>query len=371
MSEPALHLFYPENDLALARNTERYTAPPAATALRRSGQALPLWFGDTGDRFVATGINAAWLDGVKDAFKIDIDVYDRQPGRYTPRPWGWSRAARKCFLELGFDRSRLPGDATLDTIRGLSHRRTAIKVAQLLKEATGIGHPAVEVTSAEEIEALLRVEPRLLAKLPWSSSGRGLVAVDPDIFGRQRPQLEGMLRRQGSLIIEPHYDKTLDFAMLFNASGGECTYTGLSVFSTGGLGIYTGNMLAPQTELETMICKNVGWACFTAVKETLPGILGQVLGDGYTGPLGIDMMATSDQAAPFVPVIELNLRNTMGHLCHTLYERHIVPGAKGVFTISSDRRPDSHSLLGTRLAAGHINLVPPGTDFTFSVTLNN
>lgn len=371
MSEPVLHLFYPENDLALARNTERYTAPPAASALRRSGQALPLWFGNAGDRFVATGINAAWLDGIKDAFYIDIDVYDRQPERYTPYPWGWSRAARKYFLELGFDRRKLPDDTALDTIRELSHRRTAIKVALMLKEATGIGNPATEVKRVEEIETLLLTTPRLMAKLPWSSSGRGLVAVDPEIFAKQRPQLEGMLHRQGSLIIEPHYDKKLDFAMLFHAAAGQYTYTGLSVFNTTGLGIYTGNILAPQSELEAMVTATVGQDNFAIVKNALPAILGCVLGNGYNGPLGVDMMATSHSAKPFIPVVELNLRNTMGHVCHTLYERHIAPGAKGLFTITSHRQPDAPSMTGHRIAGGHLNLVPPGADFTFSITLNN
>lgn len=371
MSEAALHLFYPENDLALARNTERYTAPPAASALRRSGQALPLWFGNPGDRFVATGINAKWLEGIQQAFDIEIDVYDRQPDRYRPMPWGWSRTARKYFLELGFDPNRLPDDATLDAIRELSHRRTAIEIAKKLREATGIGTPATEVTTVDQIAAMLRTTPRLMAKLPWSSSGRGLVAVDPDIFEGQRPQLQGMLNRQGSLIIEPHYDKTLDFAMLFHSSNGDCCYTGLSVFNTAGLGIYTGNILAPQETLEAMVCDAVGTANFTAVKEALPSILKQIIGNRYSGPLGIDMMATSDSAAPFVPIVEMNLRNTMGHVCHTLYSRHIEPGAKGIFTITSERQPDSPSMSGCRLACGHLNLVPPGTDFTFSVTLNN
>lgn len=371
MSEAVLHLFYPENDLALARNTERYTAPPAATALRHSGQALPLWFGNAGDRFVATGINESWLEEIKNDFGIEMDVYDRRPDKYRPQPWGWSRAARKYFLELGFAPDRLPDDHTLDTIRELSHRRTAVKVAKLLKEITGIGQAATEVTSVEEIEAMFKQTPRLLAKLPWSSSGRGLVAVDPDIFEGQLRQLQGMLNRQGSLIIEPHYDKTLDFAMLFHAAGGECTYTGLSVFNTSGLGIYTGNILAPQEMLEEMICKAVGRANFAAVKEALPSILAGVLRNGYEGPLGIDMMATSTPGAPFIPVVELNLRNTMGHLCQTLYDRHIVPAAIGLFTITSERRPDKYSLSGNRLASGHLNLVPPATDFTFSVTINN
>ena len=42
-----LHIFNPENDLALAANVARYTPPPAAVSLRLSGALLPLWWAAT------------------------------------------------------------------------------------------------------------------------------------------------------------------------------------------------------------------------------------------------------------------------------------------------------------------------------------
>lgn len=367
-AEPALHLFFPENDLALARNLDRYTAPPAAMKLHRSGEALPLWYGNDGDRFVSTGINAAWLDGMREAFGMDIDVFDYRPERYRPAPWGWSKAARTVFRNLGYAPDRLPDNAALDTLRDLSHRRTAAEAARLLRERTGIGTPAVEIRSTAEMASFLAAEPRAIVKLPWSSSGRGMVAVDADTFEAQKGMVEGMIHRQGSVMAEPHYAKTLDFAMLFDMECGRCRPAGLSVFDTAGLGIYTGNILAPEEELQRIICGHTGEAAFSAVAAALPAVLETVIGPVYDGPIGVDMLAADD--GTFVPVVEINLRMTMGHLCARFYERYAVPGARGAFTVTTDRLPDSPAIIDGHLASGTLNLTPPGNDFHFLVNLD-
>ena len=103
----SLNLFYPENDLALARDIPRYTAPPAATQLRRSGYALPLWYADRGDRFYCEGINADWIRRIRDAFDTGIEPFDHITEGLSPAPWGWSKGARQFFADLGYDSSRL------------------------------------------------------------------------------------------------------------------------------------------------------------------------------------------------------------------------------------------------------------------------
>lgn len=366
-AEPALRLFFPENDLALARDLDRYTAPPAAVKLHRSGEALPLWYGNDGDRFVSTGINAAWLDGIKETFGMDIDVFDYRPELYRPSPWGWSKAARTLFRNLGYAPDSLPDDESLRTLRELSHRRTAARAAALLRERTGIGTPAVELRSVAEMADFLLSQPRAIVKLPWSSSGRGMVAVDADTFEAQKGMVEGMIHRQGSVMAEPHYRKALDFAMLFTMDGGHCRPAGLSVFETSGLGIYTGNILASHDELRRIICGHTGDEAFNAVAGALPPVLETIIGPLYDGPLGVDMLADDD--GTFVPVVEINLRMTMGHVCARFYERYVAAGVRGTFAVGTDRLPDTPSITAGRLTSGTLNLTPPGTDFHFSATL--
>ena len=46
------------------------------------------------------------------------------------------------------------------------------------------------------------------------------------------------------------------------------------------------------------------------------------------------MMAVDNQDYAIAPAVELNLRNTMGHVCLSLYDRYIERGAVGRFAIT-------------------------------------
>lgn len=141
------------------------------------------------------------------------------------------------------------------------------------------------------------------------------------------------------------------------------------MFDTAGLGVYTGNILASEPELRAMICEKTGEKQFDAVAKALPAILEGMIGDVYCGPLGIDMMAVDDADAPFVPVVEMNLRMTMGHLCARFYDRYVANGAHGHFSVSDNYLPDRVDIFNGKINRGHLNLVAPGGTFTFSVDL--
>lgn len=363
-----VHLFFPENDLALARDLTNYTPPPAAARLRRAGEALPLWYGDDGDSFITTGVNADWLRSMRDTFGIDICVYDYDARGRKPAPWGWSKASRRMFLGRGFAADALPDDKQLERIRELSHRRTAARIAERLADAglSDMTPPAVECYSLDSIRAFVAENGDTLLKLPWSSSGRGLVKTDARTFDAQTGMIEGMLRRQGSVMAEKFYDKRADFAMLFTMSGGLCAYNGLSLFAADRLGSYTGNTLAPQERLAEKIAHPV----LGSLTALLPAVLEEIVGRDYDGPVGVDMMTLADGRID--PAVELNLRMTMGHLCLRFYDRYAGVGSEGTFTVV----PASEAVVGEapkisdgRLGAGQLLLNPPGADFRFTVLL--
>ena len=111
-------LFNPENDLALAAGTPNYTPPIAARRLRQAGETLPLWYASGGDRVIAHGVNARWLETTTTLFGLQADLYDhRSAAALTPSPWGWSAAARRNFINENFDLSQLPDDALLEHLR--------------------------------------------------------------------------------------------------------------------------------------------------------------------------------------------------------------------------------------------------------------
>ena len=367
-----LHLFFPENDLALARNLEHYTAPPAAVKLRMSGALLGVWYGDVGDCVVDYGTDSKWYDNARKRYALAPEIYSGRPDGLVPAPWGWSKASRLEFVRLGFDRELLPSDDALAEMRELSHRRTASQIADALSSAMDFPLPpgACELQTMEDVRNYVFMTGESVLKLPWSSSGRGIILCSPSDFDSHRVEIEALLRRQGSIMGEPRMNKTMDFALLFTMENGKCWFNGYSVFHTVQFGSYAGNVLASQKMLHDMILNRV--PVIDAISGALPSIFEDIIGKEYNGPLGLDMMAVD--GAPFcvAPSVEPNLRMTMGHVCRMFYDKHVVAGRTGLFTvINRDSGIDDTLVEGTRIFSGRLSLSPPHSPFSFEVRLEN
>jgi len=362
-----LHFFFPENDLALALDKSNYTPPPAASRLRVSGATLPLWFGDDGDEFIADGVNARWLADMRGRFGMNIKPYSGWHDAMRPAPWGWSLASRRVLSLRGVPDSVLPSDSSLGAMRMLSHRRISAFIARRLGAVLpfSIAPPAEEIHAIGDIDGFLARYPQAVLKLPWSSSGRGLIVLRRDELDARRSSVEGAIRRQGMLMAEPRFEKKLDFALLFTMDGGRCRYVGISVFRTVQFGSYAGNILAPQSDLLAMASGACAPGHLQAVAEALPAVLEEIIGPAYDGPVGVDMMAVTNADYSIAPAVELNLRMTMGHVCLRLYERYITDGCHGSFYISSTPVRFDAIVRNSRLVAGSLPLSQPGTSFTF------
>lgn len=363
---PRLHLFFPENDLALARNLEHYTPPPAAARLRRSGAMLALWYGTAGDRVADEGVDAGWYNKVRDRFGLLPEIFTGDTTGLVPAPWGWSKASRHWFRKLGFSPEILPDDARLDAIRALSHRRTAIAIAEQLGKVADqpTAPPAREIFSVAEARIFVHETGSTLFKLPWSSSGRGLIEVPAKDFECHADALGAVIARQGSVMAERKYNKIIDFAMLFTMADGICHYDGLSLFHTERLGNYIGNELAPQDELRRRIEATTG--PIESIVSALPPILENIIGRTYNGPLGIDMMGVNEPDFALAPTVELNLRMTMGHVCRRFYAMHVTAGAQGLFKVcTTGAGSDTAVTEDMRIIKGNISMSPPGADFSF------
>lgn len=373
-----LHYFYPENDLALARNIEHYTAPPAAARLRNAGATLPLWYGEAGDAALTDGVNAAWLGRMRDAFDLRTDIFRHTIDGLEPMPWGWSKPVVAKYKSIGYCSDFLPSDSDIEALRQLSHRRTASVVAGMLAEAIEcpLAPAAVEVNCIDDLDAFLTAcgAEGAVVKLPWSSSGRGLVAVDNSSLPQQRAMIEGMIRKQGSVMVERRLRKVMDFAMLFTVADGLCHFDGYSVFCCSRLGSYEGNILAPQSGLRQMVARHTGCQILEDIATSLTTILGELCGHVYHGPLGVDMMVVDHPDYCLAPVVEVNLRNTMGHVCRNLYARHIADGAEGFYSVQAAQNasePYRWKASCGRLEAGMLNLAQPGEAFAFNVRIRD
>ncbi len=368
-----LHLFNPDNDIALARDVDNFTAPAAARDIRLAGCTLPMWYGYPGDRIIARGINSRWYDCVEGLFSTGIDIIgDSSPDAFTPSPWGWSKAARQDYIKLGMSRDKLPDDGTLDRLRMLSHRRTAISIVRRLEAGLpfAIATPATEARDEKEIIDFFEKNSAVIAKEPWSCSGRGIIdsrCVPPK---RMAERMNSIIRSQGSVMLERAYDKTCDFAILMYCSGGSVINEGLSLFDTGVKGDYHGNILDTDDNLATRIAAHCDRNRLDNLVCALADAVAGVIAPYYDGPVGIDMITTSGNGQPEFVLVEINLRMTMGFVARRFYDKYMAEDSTGRYSVTPRQSivsplPDA-IVDGRRLVSGTVNLNPEG-HFAFTV----
>ena len=302
-----IHLFNPDNDLALASNLERFTPPKGAVAIRLAGAFLPMFWAEKDDLILAHTEIDSTMSHFRDKYNLHGTASSIVPNGQQTSPWGWSLHTRNMLIRAGADPSCLPDDETLNRYRQLSHRRTSIKI----NRALGVKEEllAVEAATIEEArEAIARMGDTVI-KLPWSSSGRGVIYSSQNSSYNLDNYIRGMIANQGSVTIERKLERLQDFATLFYSDGANVEFRGLSMFVSNNAGFYEGNIVAPQT----LLAQRLGIDITSEVKE-LEKVLTQLVAPHYTGWLGIDMMIHRDKSGlvDIAPCIEMNLRMTMG-----------------------------------------------------------
>ena len=283
-----LHIFNPENDMALASGLPGYTPPANIRAYRRQHWELP--------RQWAAPDDIVW-DGEENLAHLFRDV------AVAPEicPWGWSPALVHELELAGVPRYFMPDREHLEKLRLLSSRCSTVQVQCTL------GLDAACCRSLADVLACLSQWNDVIMKSPWSSSGKGLMQTD-------NPNWQGwvarVLRQQGCVVVERLLERMQDFAMEFWMNGGRAEYLGLNVFLTDAHGHFVENIVGTEQEKESFV------SSLLTDSQSLVGIrqwylehLPQIA-PWYEGPVGVDMLVTSDGSLH--PCIEINWRMTMG-----------------------------------------------------------
>ena len=274
------------------------------------------------------------VENVEDAERRFLRLTRRPFGRFIAKEqickhkftavdvWGWDLAIRAFLLRWGIDAAIMPTATQIDDIRQLSHRRYAMQLLDCL-QMPGIIGSSCETNQIENIIDRLHSGEHLVVKAPWSSSGRGVRFMEDDVNIYDNGWLRNVIVKQGSVMVEPYYNKVKDFGMEFVSDGnGSVSYIGLSLFQTSN-GAYTGNILASEEENENLISRYIPIDLLKTVQQKICAKMGSWLKDQYTGVFGIDMMVVRrDDGDGFLlhPCVEINLRRTMGHVAISLTE---------------------------------------------------
>lgn len=339
-----LLLFNPENDLALAADERNYTPRAQAAALHRAGRLLPAWWCERGDLIVADESDAGFLEEIKRQFGLHGEI--ATPAKIADcvtevEPWGWSLDAKRQFELAGVPSKLLPDDDTLSRWRRLSNRASAVWLNQFVADHlfdTSLPWAPVAVDSVDDAMAILeRNRLDCYVKAPWSSSGRGVFASRSMPLPTLTRQVSGIIRRQGSVVIEPALDRVDDFAALYYCQDGVPQFMGWSIFKTFDRCAYSGNLVADNACLSEMVRKIVAPLTIEAVIDLHLAGLGQLLaGSGYTGWLGVDMLTYRDnhRLTRLDACVEINLRRTMGVLAMDIARRSRDLSCRNMFSIS-------------------------------------
>ena len=208
----------------------------------------------------------------------------------------------------------------------------------------------IACTSIESIRTFIEQSPwPSILKSPWSSSGRGILTVENGWNESVEKWCTGVLSRQKSVIADRLYDKELDFALEFNINeNGKVDCLGYSIFNAASSGQYTGNLVAQQDKLASLLHDSgIQPETLHSLKSFYINEFSRSLYPMYTGPAGVDMIICKGEKPTIHPCIEINLRMNMGIAAIHLAKRLTLP------------------------VCGTVLLTPPGISSTFTASVTN
>lgn len=328
-------LYNPENDLALASNSEHYTAPKPVMRMIHECELLPAWLASEGDTILTQRASREAALMLRKEFGLPVTLNRVEPGMLAS-PWGWSPVAAFRLRGLGLD--GVPSEGELQTLRNLSHRRTSVACRRYIGE-----EPGVEALSVQDIAEFAAANGAIYSKNPWSCSGRGVRLIEAGGIERHMLALTGTIRRQGSVILERAWGAGLDCAALFSVERGEVEFAGWSMFVTEPGGRYGGNVVASQEAIRQRIegaMEHPGELVPTV--RRVADFLVEAIAPHYSGPVGVDMLV--DGHGQLHGCIEINLRFTMGFVARGVWDRLgregllvTSPGTRGLWLVPSGR----------------------------------
>lgn len=301
---------------------------------------------------------------------VTEDELARETEGIKGMPWGRSPKTCHWLAERGM------GEEWQEEWKEWYSRKTACQGLRTLFEQMSFLEARIipqVCASLEEIEYRMAKEGgEWLIKSPWSSSGKGQLRCKGAFGAKSKEWIDGVLKRQGYVMLERYLNKVLDFAMEFQATESGMEFIGWSFFETGEHGEYQGNMISPQSRMESELIRLLGTETVQSLKCHLPRML-EALYPSYRGFLGVDMMVYKDNEDHLRvhPCVEINLRFNMGIVAYFLNRRYVADGTVGRFTISfyatdgeakketeylSDKYPAVYE--NNRIKSGYLALTP-------------
>jgi uncharacterized ferritin-like protein (DUF455 family) len=330
---PVLHWFNPnaEGWARADRSGMPWTPDRTAIALEQDLEALMIGACKRDDAVLMRRVpSVAHLQSLKVAgFDLpEIVAFPAEPGRKLGglRPWAWSPDAAAALKPYAADVApniewQWRGDVPLEWFSKEIGFRLESRLA-----AAGIPHTSSNCLFTDAAGALREMEFLLesgqaLLKAPFACAGRGHLRVNRESIAKNtRGWIENTLAAHGSVVVEPWLDRIMDFSALYEMrSNGAVEWIGMTRMENDAAGRFSairvshkwGNLLEP--DLAAFLFREAG--AMEIYQNQIPVALPEVV-PGYVGPLCVDAMVHRrvDGSLALKPVVELNMRMTMGRL---------------------------------------------------------
>lgn len=298
-----MYIFNPEHDLCLANGDPHFVPPESALAFGRDCADLTRWM--------------VGLDGAADEeAEIPLKIL----------PWGWNFVLRKRLRKEGYPEKLLPDDGQIETIAELSDRRFALDALEYIHTHCSRGADApmtspdyrTAATSVEEVEGFVSKYRNVVLKAPVSGSGKGIRWVADTLSHSDEGWCRNLILKHGCVIAEHRLTIQEEFAMLYRVTADDVAFCGYSLFYTEN-GAYRGNVLASDGFIERRLSEMIPLCQLHEVREGLRQFLKERACGRYEGFVGVDQFFSQEQG--FNPVVEINMRMTMGLLARNIYDR--------------------------------------------------
>lgn len=354
-----IHYFNPGHETAVNNASPYYTPPANIAAMQEELSFLPAWYADREDKVLVDSKDEIYYSYLTEKFStLAQPVSQNELTQYRDANvslWGVSPQAIRYFEELNKELEiNLNIPQWSEEYKYLNSRLAARDcLSELINSIPLLSQAVIPqfYTNLDNINRAVNASAyQLLAKAPYSSSGRGLLWLPATGLTRTENQiLHGILKKQGSVSIERVLDKQMDFAMEFMADGkGNIAFAGYSLFYTNAKGGYEANYIGSQESIIEQLSEKISLDFLNSVKDKLIDILSEKLTTLYNGCIGVDMLIyLEDNEYKLHPCVEINMRYNMGFLTCRLYENYIATESCGKFYI--DFNPKAEEMYNNHL----------------------
>ncbi len=354
-----IHYFNPGHETAVNNASPYYTPPTNIAAMQEELSFLPAWYAYREDKVLVESKDEVYYSYLTEKFStLAQPVSQNELKLYRDANvslWGVSPQAIRHFEELNKELEiSLDIPEWSEEYKYLNSRLAARDcLSELINSIPLLSQAIIPqfYTNLDDINRAVNASAyQLLAKAPYSSSGRGLLWLPTTGLTRTENQiLHGILKKQGSISIERVLDKQMDFAMEFVADGkGNIAFAGYSLFYTNAKGGYEANYIGSQESIIEQLSEKISLDLLDSVKKKLIDIMSKKVATLYNGCIGVDMLIhLEDNEYKLHPCVEINMRYNMGFLTCRLYENYIATQSCGKFYI--DFNPKAEEMYNNHL----------------------